>query len=78
MKKYFRALRAKELLEVFSEYLEEAKRNIYKIWQNSDIEEWPKLKAKLEVLQEIEQTLINDAENVKYYEEELKTLEEEV
>lgn len=63
---------------MFNEYLEETKKHIYEIWQNAGIDEWPKLKAKLEVLQEIEQMLINDAENIKYYEEELKTLEEEV
>jgi len=77
LRKYLRALKARDLLEVLSEYFEEEKKRIYEAWQKASLEEWWHLKAKLEVLEELEMAIKNDAENVGYYHEELQKLEKE-
>lgn len=76
MKKYFRALKAKELLEVFKEYLQEEKQLVFLEWLQKEPSEWFYLKAKLEILEEIEKIIENEAKNVNFIREEAEELEE--
>ena len=76
LKKYFRSLKAKDLLKAFQEYLEEEKKLIFLEWQQKKSpDEWLYLKAKLEVLQEIEKMLENEAKNVIFFSKEVEELE---
>ncbi len=76
MKKYYRALKAKNLLEVFKEYLQEERRLIFLDWLQKEPSEWFYLKAKLETLEEIEKFIENEAKNVNLIKREIEELEE--
>ena len=76
LKKYFRSLKAKDLLEVFQEYLQEEKKLIFLEWQQKEVNEWEYLKAKLEILEELEKMIENEAKNSEFLREEAEKLEE--
>lgn len=76
MKKFFRSLQARELVEVFKEYLNEERKLIFEEWRNSaDVESWAFLKAKLQVLGELEAMIRNEADLSAHYKAELEELE---
>ena len=70
-------MKAKELLEVFQEYLNEEKKLIFEEWKNTeDMNNWDYLKAKLRVLEELESFIKNEADMSANYRAELEELDE--
>jgi len=61
---------------VFREYLQEEKKLIFLEWQQKEVNEWEYLKAKLEVLEELEKMIENEAKNSEFLREEAEKLEE--
>jgi len=61
---------------VFQEYIQEERKLIFLEWQQKEVNEWEHLKAKLEVLEELEKMIENEAKNSEFLREEAEKLEE--
>ena len=61
---------------MFKEYLEQERKIIYEEWKLSDPDSWLRLKMKLEVLNELDQMITNDAKNTAFYRQNLEELDQ--
>lgn len=71
---YLLGLRTQEHLQDFKNFLQQCRQEIFREWQESQVEEWPRLKAQLEVLQRLEAVVNRVISRGKVAERELKEL----
>ena len=63
---------------MFREYLKEAKNLLFEAWRDAEVENWWQIKAKLDVLEELEKLIANDAGIVPDLEETLDELSQKL